>query len=614
MRSLQDMSRVGRVSDYREPLQGKMPLKGQLKYIALAFLFALVLVPVAYGEDISVTARLDRNRISLQDEAILTISVSGTSSSSLPELPNLPDFDVTARGRSSRIRITNGVMSPQIDYNFALLPHKIGDFTIGPATVQYKGKTYRSEPLNLHVTKDTALETGGRDTFVTTEVGRASPYVGEQLIFRLKFFHRIGITNASLEEISCEGFQVKDIKNVTYNTVLDGVRYQVTEICKLLIPSEAGNITIPGAVLRCEVPAGRRQQNQDPFFGDDFFYFHRTEPRILRSRPLTLHVRSLPQKGKPSPFSGLVGSFTLSTELNKNEIKEGESVTMTITVTGKGDLSFVTRPLIQGIEQFKAYDDHPVTSEKFVDNQMVSVKVFKTALVPLKAGDLAIPEVSIVFFDPETGTYRKASTAPLRLRVLPGSGQDTPFVVASGESSAPKQRVQVVGRDILPIHTDIYPLTDETFHLLTWPTFTALLVPPLLYLGILVLKRKREKFAMDIDFARSTAAMKQAKKGIKEAELLAKDSDPKPCYAHLSKTLKIYLGNKMNFTGEANTSDELQAAIQKRINEGPLVEQTATLFKKLELRQFAPGMCGSEAPRNLVQETRCLIEQMEKVL
>ena len=531
MRTRQDMSLIGRVSDDREPLQGKMSWKGRLKYFALLFFFAFVLVPVALGED---------------------------------------------------------------------------------------KKTYRSEPSTVPVTKDAGVGTEERDTFVTTEVDRPSPYVGEQLIFCLKFFYRIALAKASLGDLSFVGMQVKNIKEVTYHTIVDGVRYQVTEICKLLIPNEAGNITIPGAVLRCEVPTGRRQQNRDTFFGSDFFDFgfQRTEPRILRSRPITLHVRSLPPKGKPSPFSGLVGSFTLSTELNKKEIKEGESVTLSITVTGKGDLSFAPRPAIQGIEQFKVYDDHPVTSEKIMDDQLVSVKVFKTALVPLKTGDLTIPEVSIGFFDPETGIYRNASTGPygLGLHVLPGSGQGMPFVVAGEESSAPKQRAQVMGRDILPIDTGIYPLKDETFHPLSLPTFTALVIPPLLYLGVLVLKRKRAKLAMDLGFARSTAAMKQARIGIKGAELLAKERDPKLCYAHLSKTLKTYMGNKLHLAGEAKTSDELKEAIQKRINEGSLVEKTATLLQELDLRRFAPRISGSETPRNLVQETQYLIEQMEKVL
>jgi hypothetical protein len=473
-------------------------------------------------------------------------------------------------------------------------------------------------PSAVAVGKDTVAGTEERDAFVTTEVDRNSPYVGEQLIFRLKFFYRVGVTSASLEDLSCRGVQARDIKKIYYNTVVDGVRYEVTEVSKLLIPSESGDITIPGASLRCEAPAGRRQQNGDSFFGADFFNlgFQRTEPRIIRSRPITLHVRALPPKGKPSPFSGLVGSFALTAELDKKEIKEGESVTLVMTVSGKGDLSFAPRPAIQGIERFKAYDDHPVASEKIQDDQLVSVKVFKTALVPLNTGDLTIPEVSIGFFDPETGTYRNASTAPhgLELRILPGRAQDMPPVAAGEASSVIKRPAQVASRDILPIETEIDPLKDETFHLLTLPIFTAIVIPPLFYLGILTFKRKRAKFSAGLGLAKSTSALKQARKGMKDAEILATRKDPQECYAHLSKTLKTYVGNKLHLACETKTSDELKEAIRKRINEGSLVGQTAALLQELERRRFTPRISGSEAPRNLVQETQRLIEQLEKAL
>ncbi len=97
-------------------------------------------------------------------------------------------------------------------------------------------------------------------------------------------------------------------------------------------------------------------------------------------------------------------------------------------------------------------------------------------------------------------------------------------------------------------------------------------------------------------------------------EILAKEEDPKLCYAHLSKTLKTYVGNKLHLTGEVKTSDELKEAIQQRITEGYLVGKTATLLQELERRRFAPPISGAETPRNLVQETLCLIEKMEKVL
>lgn len=490
---------------------------------------------------------------------------------------------------------------------------------LAPAVPGEEGKNHGGAPATAPVKKDAGVGNEERDAFVTTEVDRTSPYVGEQLIFRLKFFYRIGVTNTSLEDLTYGGVPARDLKEFTYHSVVNGVRYQVTEVSKLLIPNESGDITIPGAVLRCELSTGRKQEIGNSLFGADLlsdFGLQKTESRVLRSRPITIHVRTLPPKGKPATFSGLVGSFTLSAELDKKEIQAGESVTLAMTVTGKGDLSFASRPAIQGLEQFKTYDDNPVTSEKIRDDKLISVKVFKTALVALKTGDLTIPEVSIGFFDPESGTYRTASTAPhkLELHVVPGSAQDISSVIAGEAPSVSKQPEQIAGRDIFPIDTDSYLLKDETLHLLTVPSFIALVIPPLLYFAMLALRRKNVNVSIGLGLTRSATALKQAKIGIKEAEILAAEKDPRPCYALLAKTLNTYVGSKLHLACEAKTADELKLSIQQRISEGPLVEQTASLLNKLEHRRFAPPVPGHEKPRSLVQETQSLIEQMERVL
>jgi hypothetical protein len=588
-----------------------------VRRLALFFFLMVMLATAAHAEDITVTVSLDRNPVSLDDQAVLTISVSGGNNASDPKLPDLPDFNVASSGRSTRISIVNGAMSSQVEYNFVLQPKKAGDFTIGPVTVQYKGKAYQSGPVTIHVIRSAEAESGGKDLFVTTEVDRSSPFVGEQILFRLKFFRRINVANASLGDISFEGFQTADAgKEATYTANVDGVRYQVTEMRKLLIPSHAGTITIPEARLQCQVAAAGRQRTPGQLFGDDFFSFglQRTTTKVLRSRPITLHVRSLPQEGKPPAFSGVVGSFTLSAELDKKEVRRGESVTLTMKVKGKGDLSGASRPVIQGIERFKAYDDQPVTSRNFVNGHVVSEKIFKTALVPLNAGDIENPEVSFWYFDPDTGKYRRASAAMPRLHVLPADEREKSLVVEGQGTAAPKQNVQLVGKDILPIDTDVHAVKDETFRPLAPAVLAVLLVPPLLFLGVLVAKRKRDKLAMDIGFARSTKAIKQARKGIDEAAVLAKGTDLKKCCAHLSKTFKTYLGDKLNRTGEAMTPVELKEALQTRISHDPLVERTVALLHELELRQFAPGTYEPDATVKLVQEVWDLIHQMEKKL
>ncbi len=587
-------------------------------YFRLVVLLFIAFSPAlaAHAEEVALTARLDRNPISLEDQAILTISVSGADNAPAPTLPSLPDFDVASNGRSTRVSIVNGSMSSQTDYAFVLQPKKTGGFLIGPATMQYKGKTYHSEPITLHVAKGGSAESGGKDLFITTEVDRTSPYVGEQIMFRLKFFRKVNVANATLGDLTFDGFQAADAgKETVTNTVVNGVGYQVTELRRMLIPSRAGTITIPAAALQCQVPVESHRRPHGGFFGDEFFGLQRTTAKTLRSQPISVHVRPLPQDGKPSAFSGMVGTFHLTAELDKKSIKKGESSTLTVKIAGKGDLTGAPRPALLGIEQFKTYDDQPVASKKIDNYRIVSEKIFKTALVPLYAGDLKPLEVSFWYFDPAAGTYRKASASVPGLHVLPSDSREDTRVVEGQAPAAVKQNVEIVNKDILPINTDIHALKDEAFRLPDPQMSVMFLLPPLAYVVVFLIKKKQDRFSTDSGYARSSNAMKQARKRLEEAVQLSQGTDPRQCLALLTRTFKSYLGDKLNVTGDAMTPEEIKEILQRRMGQIPLVERAEKLLRELEMRQFAPiGNEGTDASGKVIQEIRELIQQMEKTL
>lgn len=593
--------------------KGEKSVTTGLNRIAVLLFLFTALATAAYAGEVTVTASLDRGRISLEDQAILTLSVTGADNAPAPALPDLPDFDVASAGRSSRISIINGAMSSRTEFAFVLRPKKAGDFTIGPAELQYKGKTYRSAPLTLQVTKSSAPESGEKDLFVTTGVDRTSPYVGEQLLFKLRFFSRIPVANASLEKLTFEGFQTVDAgKEKTSTATVNGTAYHVTEIRKLLIPVRAGALTIPAAVLECQVPVQGRQRTPGRFPGDDFFNFGfgRTTTKVLRSQPLTVRVRPLPADGRPQGFSGAVGSFTLSASLDKKEVKKGDSATLTLKIAGKGDLSAAARPVVRGIEQFKAYNDQPVMSRKVENDRLISEKTFKTALVPLYAGEQKLSEASFCYFDPGAGQYRKATARAPALRVLSGDREQARVVEGRAGGRAGRS-VRIMGRDILPISTDLSPLRDETFRPLSPLAITFLLAPPFGFFGLFLFKRMRDKRSTDIGWARSSKALKRARTGLDEAARLA---DAGQTLALLSLTFKTYIGDKLNRAGEAMTPDEIREALRTRMSEGPLPERIMNLLRDLEMSQFAPRAAEADAPDRFLREARELMHEMEKVL
>ncbi len=556
----------------------------------MGHLFALIvsmflLYRTVEAREITVTAGVDRNRVTTEDMVLLTITVSGSRKAPEPELPDLPDFEITSRGSSSRVQIINGAYSSQVDYNYLLQPKKTGLLTIGPATIRYKGKTYQTDPITLRVEETAEIETGQRELFITTKVDTSSPYVGQQVVYTFRFFRRVRVGNASLEKLDFDGLQVEDLgKERTYTTVRNGIRYQVTEFRKVLYPVHAGPLTLPAATLKCDVPYGRPRPYDIFTFGTE-----RSRTKLLRSDPITLQVRPLPEEGKPDGFSGLVGSFSLIAQLGKEEIEEGESTTLTMTVMGTGDLTGAPRPEIAGIEHFKTYDDQPTLTTEPRRDRILSRKVFKTALVPTEPGTLTIPGVSIRFFNPEAGQYQKREAGPFTLKVRPAAEKEE--INLTGVASAPPSRkqVKVVGRDILPIVTDLNTFKDRSFSLTSPGLWALVFAPPLCFLIIFLVKRERDRRFTDIGYARRKKAWIEFERGIKKARGLLRQGDSRKLHAHLARTVRAYLGAKMNLTGEAQTPIELKEALADRLSDPALPEEIYTLLQELEYRRFAPG-------------------------
>ena len=57
--------------------------------------------------------------MSVEDEAVITLSVSGSLTSSDPVIPKIAGLDIVQTGRSSRVQIINGSLSTVAEFTLA---------------------------------------------------------------------------------------------------------------------------------------------------------------------------------------------------------------------------------------------------------------------------------------------------------------------------------------------------------------------------------------------------------------------------------------------------------------------------------------------------------------
>ncbi|MDP6055076.1 MAG: BatD family protein, partial [Candidatus Latescibacteria bacterium] len=133
------------------------------KYPIIGILILLIGVPgLTYSQDFSITADVDRTRISVNDLLVMTVTVSGQDLKNVPEpaLPDLDNFLILGQTSSttSSFNFMNGRISSSqtIRYIYQLQPNAMGDFVIDAITASYEGKRYRTKPITVEVVQGTA--------------------------------------------------------------------------------------------------------------------------------------------------------------------------------------------------------------------------------------------------------------------------------------------------------------------------------------------------------------------------------------------------------------------------------------------------------------------------
>ncbi len=589
----------------------------RFKTIIFFIIFQLLVgIALVSASDVAVVATVDKNEATLEDYIVLQISVEGTRHD--PNLPSLPDFKVTSRGSSSRMQIINGQMSSSVEYHYILYPRKAGTFTIGPFWIEYKGRKVESNRVTLRIGKGASGSRSSRDLYVTAEVDNDKPYLYEQIVYTFKFYRKVKVANAGLTEApSFEGFIAEEIgKNKEYQRVINGQTYVVTEIKWALMPAKTGVLEITPPGLRCDVVKKSRRRRgafNDPFFSDPFFGFTETVPKSLRANPVTVMVQQLPESGKPKGFNNLVGSYALSSKVDKKQVAAGESVTLTLVLAGTGNLKNHKNLEVGGLQAFKVYDDKPVFEPSVADGKVGGKLTIKKALVPLSEGLLKIPAVAVSFFDPASASYKTIKTGSHKLNVLPGEETNTVQVVGSVETPAPKEGVKILGRDILPVHTSLDALSARRAAPEPVALVLFLIVPFLAYAALLVAQWMKQRNAGDSGQLKLKNAYKQYKKNLAGVQKKLKHDEP-DFYQQASKALKDFIGDKLRITGSSQTTVEIESHLQQAGISETIISEMKELFTFFDSGQYGFKQYSPEERRDALETLKKLVETLNKKL
>ncbi|GAB4256292.1 MAG: hypothetical protein Kow0092_02250 [Deferrisomatales bacterium] len=555
---------------------------------------ALVLCLVLWGAGLpplgeaalSARALVDRTRIAPEDVLGLTVVVSGGEAEEV-DTSAIGDFEVSSRGRSSSLQIVNTRVSRETRFHYALVPRRTGTLVIPPLTVRGGGEQATTEPIEVVVAE--ASEGGGdRPVTLRGEVSNPAPFVGEEIVYTLRVEAAVPLYDASYREPSFDGFLVHKVDGQRTGTeVRNGREIHVTELTYLLTPRQDGRLAVGSATLTCQVPAPGEPGRPGALdrFADPFFRRRRVVERIVRSPEVPVEVRPLPPAPEGTPFSGLVGDFTLSASLAPTEVAAGESVTLTLTLEGQGNVEEAPAPEVEPPSGFKRYPDNPETEVRATPEGTRGTKRFRFALVPTAPGTYAVGPFRLLAFDPVAGAYRTLEAGPLPVRVTPAAA---PAVgsVPSGRAPSPEpvlglgRRVEQRGEDILDLHRDLGAVESV-------PTLGGLALaglfaaPPLGYLlaWAATAARRRERTL--------TEHMRQrARRFLAEAAAARKGGDPRAALGGLQRAVTAAVLGAVGRPGEVLTYEEAQALLDGAGVDPALAREAVELLRRLDAARY----------------------------
>ncbi|MFH0996632.1 MAG: BatD family protein [Pseudomonadota bacterium] len=580
-----------------------MPGRIRIFWISVIVFAVLNLCVSVHATEIQ--AVVDRTRIGPGESLELTISVKGGEST--VDISPIRDFKVMPGGTSTSVQIINGRMSREVNHSYTLIPLKEGRLVIPPLTVMTDKTPQKTTEIVVTVSPKTQEKTGREDVFAEGKVSNSSPYEGEPIVYIFKLFNAVQIANARFQKPEFSGFTAKEVEKSqkTYRTVMNGREYNVTDLTILLVPLGAGPKIIDPAILECDLVL-RQNARRSPFgmLDDPFFGQGRMERRAIRTEPLNVTVKPLPPFDAKGKFAGLVGAFQIQSEVDKTTLNVGESATLSVTVSGTGNIMDAASPEIAIPDAFKSYKDAPQENIQPGMNGYTGEKVFRTALVPLKEGRYTLEPIALIFFDVSSGQYQTRLTAPVSITVHPSREKDKLEVFSSPASDGKplKKNVEFTGRDILPLKEDMDAL--ETRKAMSTAWFWALLMAPaLLCLGVKVYLTHTTKKDDP-----SSLMAQRAEQALKDA--CKPDVSAEAFLTCLSRSLISILLSREGIMGESLTYIEAET-ILKSIGFSEEDARSATrLLERIDSARFSGQGMDLKSRETLLTETQELVRKI----
>ena len=276
-----------------------------------------------------------------------------------PIMPDLPGLRISFRssGMSRSMSYRNGLMSSETTrtfvYNVTALRPGVYPLKVG---VDDGGKVLFAKEVPSVTAEGAAMPTAtaaagvqgsrgqtpsvggqapskerlGQEVFTQLVANKRRAYVGEAITVQWEVWQRVTANiEVDMLPVFKDFYTIELSAGEALEQFVGGRQWRVhPAVRRILFPQKSGILEIGGGSLTVAPTAG-------------FGLFSRPRGRAfaVRGEPVKIEVLPLPATDQPPGFSANnVGSYSLSVEIDRTDVEEGEALTATFTIAGDGNL------------------------------------------------------------------------------------------------------------------------------------------------------------------------------------------------------------------------------------------------------------------------------------
>lgn len=554
-----------------------------------------------------------------------------------------------SQSRTSSTNIVNGkrTSSGSTTFTYWLQSLTTGTITIAPAQIKVGGKVYTTKRTTIRVEKDPSMSARAQNNpsarqraqqpaptvkviddkavFVRAIPSKTKVVKGEEIVISYKIYTLVPISEYQVDKFpSSQGFWVEELSSQPTpqleREIIDGKAYQTATLRQVLVyPQKSGTLHIQPmgleVVAHLQTGVSRRQRVStgdpffDAFFNDPFFagatpIFEKVNKK-LKTNALTIEVEDLPKSS--SDFSGAVGRFELSSSIDTSFSRTNEAITLTYTISGKGNLSLIDALDLTLPDEFEFYDPNITDNLTKTPAGQSGSRTFQYVIIPRVEGNYTIPALEFTYFDPVSREYKTLRSDEYKLNIKKGKN-DNGF--AQQMSEREKYRNMDI-KDFAPSGKGrsfvlLAPFSSPWLYVVIAALVAALLVS-------IRLKEKQLAQRADVVSTKLRRAGRVAAKRLKKAAKYLENGDSEAFATEIGQALWAYMSDKFKIPTTRLSLENIERTLRESNLEQEVLDYALETLSECEYVRFSPSKDTADY-RELYTRTLKTITDMETTL